>query len=116
MNTTYPSTFDDIRGWARINAVDVNEARIRFAQYAILRAIASSRILSRILVFKGGNALDFVWQPNRSTLDLDFSADMASIEVDWASTELGNVLKDVLEPSLKIATEELGIVFAIQAL
>ena len=54
-----------------------SEARIRFAQYGILRAISLSRELSRLLVFKGGNALDFIWQPNRSTSDLDFSIDMA---------------------------------------
>lgn len=33
----------------------------------------------RPLVFKGGNALDFVRSPNRSTLDLDFSADMETL-------------------------------------
>jgi predicted nucleotidyltransferase component of viral defense system len=54
----------------------MSEARRRFAQYAVLRAIASSARLSELLVFKGGNALDFVWSPNRSTSDLDFSADM----------------------------------------
>jgi len=26
--------------------------------------------------FKGGDALDFDWSPNRGTIDLDFSADM----------------------------------------
>ena len=54
----------------------MSEARRRFAQCAVLRAIASSARLSELLVFKGGDALDFVWSPNRSTSDLDFSADM----------------------------------------
>ena len=54
----------------------MSEARQRFAQYAVLRAVASPARLSELLVFKGGDALDFVWSPNRSTIDLDFSADM----------------------------------------
>lgn len=56
--------------------VGMSEGRRRFDQYAVLRAIASSAWLSELLVFKGGDALDFVWSPNRSTIDLDFSADM----------------------------------------
>ena len=60
--------------WAGERGVGMSEAPRRFAQYAVLRAIASSARLSELLVFKGGNALDFVWSPNRSTIDLDFSA------------------------------------------
>src|SRR3954453_2864499 len=112
MITTYPSTFDGIRHWANVNGIAVNEARIRFTQYATLRAIASSQTLSRTLVFKGGNALDFVWQPNRSTLDLDFSADMTGVWQDVAPMELGNVLVDTLDPGLKITTGQLGVVFS----
>jgi hypothetical protein len=52
----------------------VAEAKFRFAQYGILQAVAGSRTLSQVLAFKGGNALDFFWQPNRSTKDLDFSS------------------------------------------
>ncbi len=55
----------------------MSEARRRFAQYAVLRAIASLAWLSEPLAFKGGDdALDFVWSPDRSTIDLDFSAYM----------------------------------------
>ena len=54
----------------------MSEARRRFAQYAVLRAISSSARLRELLVSKGGDALDFVWSPNRGTIDLDFSADM----------------------------------------
>ncbi len=50
----------------------MSEARRRFAQYAVLRAIAPSARLSELLVFEGGNALDYVRSPNRSTIDLDF--------------------------------------------
>lgn len=113
MILNYPSTFSGIRDWSFNNRVDVNEGRIRFAQYAILRAIATSRTLSMMLVFKGGNALDFIWQPNRSTLDLDFSADMTVVGPNWNPMQLGDLLKGSLEEGLRVATDQLGVVFAI---
>ncbi len=73
MSGLYPPSFDSLPTWARTHNIAMTEARRRFAQYVVLRAIVSSRALSGVLVFKGGNALDFMWQPNRSTLDLDFS-------------------------------------------
>ncbi len=73
MSGLYPPSFDSLPTWARTHNIAMTEARRRFAQYVMLRAIVSSRALSGVLVFKGGNALDFMWQPNRSTLDLDFS-------------------------------------------
>lgn len=81
MTALYPSTFRDVPVWAREHGVPVAQARLRFAQYVMLRAIAASRTLSADLVFKGGNALDFMWQPNRSTLDLDFSTVQAVSDV-----------------------------------
>ena len=68
----YPTRFLDIDAWSRENGVSRDEASRRFIQYVVLAAFAQSRSLRESLVFKGGNALDFVWQPNRSTLDLDF--------------------------------------------
>jgi predicted nucleotidyltransferase component of viral defense system len=112
---SYPRALSDIRGWSRQNGMSVNEARLRFAQYGILRAIASSRALSGMLVFKGGNALDFVWEPNRSTKDLDFSADMSTIDSSWNLDRLGEFLKTSLEPALRGVTAELGTVFAIHS-
>lgn len=76
MSTRYPRATHELASWARANGVTVAEARHRFAQYVVLCAIASVGPLQESLVFKGGNALDFVWQPNRSTVDLDFSLDM----------------------------------------
>ncbi len=73
VSALYPLSFDSLPAWAREHNIAMTEARRRFAQYVMLRAIANSRALSDFLVFKGGNALDFMWQPNRSTLDLDFS-------------------------------------------
>lgn len=75
MIPAYPASFAGLGEWARAAEVPVNEARVRFAQFAILQVLAASRQLREGLVFKGGNALDFIWQPNRSTSDLDFSVD-----------------------------------------
>ena len=75
-NDLYPTTLSQVAAWARHNAVTEAAARDRYAQYVVLFAIANTRELRRSLVFKGGNALDFVLLPNRSTVDLDFSLDM----------------------------------------
>ncbi len=66
-----PQTVRDITAWAHDNAISIREARDRFAQFAILSGIGRHNQLRLALVFKGGNALDFVWNPNRSTRDLD---------------------------------------------
>ncbi len=116
MMLSYPSSFQEIRSWSKINDMSVNEARVRFAQYAILRAIASSTALSGMLVFKGGNALDFVWEPNRSTQDLDFSADMSTIDPDWDLIKLGGFLRTSLDVALRVVTSELGVVLAIHSI
>lgn len=78
MTDPYPVTFASIPHWAREHNVRADQARMRFAQYAILRAISVTGSLQSTLVFKGGNALDFIWQPNRRTTDLDFSIDETS--------------------------------------
>lgn len=106
----YPASFGEIEAWARERGVGVGEARQRFAQYAVLRAIASSASLRRILVFKGGNALDFVWSPNRSTRDLDFSADMSAPGADELDeARLGGLLSGALDASGR----ELGIAMRV---
>lgn len=84
----YPRRFDEIGSWAERQGIAVAEARRRFAQFAVLSAIAGNRNLRTSLVFKGGNALDFVWQPNRSTLDLDFSVDHANLTFDVDASEI----------------------------
>ncbi len=106
MKTHYPEVFNEISSWAERNSIQVAEARVRFVQYAVLRAVAGSRTLSEILVFKGGNALDFVWQPNRSTKDLDFSS---------TDPELGGErLRTLLSQSLEQVGRTLGLAFRIQ--
>ncbi len=118
MRPDYPAAFDTIASWARTNRVTADEARKRFAQYTILRAITSSRALSDLLVFKGGNALDFVWHPNRSTTDLDFSADMdAVLRLDpaWNPVALKDYLQTRLTAGLGTSTRLFGVVLAIHS-
>ncbi len=70
-----PRSFNELSRWANDRGFPVNEARDRLAQAAVLHSFSTSNRLRTGLVFKGGNALDFVWSPNRSTSDLDFSLD-----------------------------------------
>ncbi len=106
----YPTSFGEIGAWARESGVPLSEARQRFAQYAILRGIASSASLRELLVFKGGNALDFIWSPNRSTRDLDFSVDMTRLQgQDFVEMELQNLLSSAFATS----GPQLGIVMAV---
>jgi predicted nucleotidyltransferase component of viral defense system len=71
----FPTAPEEIEPWRRKTGLTADEARKRFMQYAILEAIASSAGLARLVAFKGGNALRFIYGNRRSTLDLDFTAD-----------------------------------------
>jgi len=84
----------------------VAEAKFRFAQYGILQAVADSRTLSRVLAFKGGNALDFVWQPNRSTKDLDFSSKDSTLTAEQ--------IRIFLTPSLERVSRSMGVLYRVQ--
>lgn len=109
----YPTSFEGVADWASKNRVSIPEARLRLAQYTILRAIASSRALRDLLVFKGGNALDFIWSPNRSTRDLDFSVDMDRLQnKDLFETELETLLSGALARTGR----ELGVTAAVHSL
>lgn len=59
-----------------------------------------------MLVLKGGNALDFVWSPNRSTKDLDFSSTDA-LE--------GDELKRLLQESLAATSRKLGTLYRVHS-
>jgi predicted nucleotidyltransferase component of viral defense system len=107
----YPRSIGDLANWARASRVTVAEARQRFAQYVALCGIASVPSLRERLVFKGGNALDFVWQPNRSTLDLDFSLEMTGAR--FAANE--DTIRDLLGRGFRVATARFGVVFAINS-
>jgi len=104
----YPISYSTIAAWAAENGVPVSEARRRFAQYGILQSIAGSQILSSSLVFKGGNALDFIWQPNRSTIDLDFSSRDPGLTV--------HRIQAFFEPSLQRVSAATGTLYRLQRL
>jgi len=95
----YPRTFQGIAAWSLSTGTPVQDTRTRFAQFVILGGIASEPSLRDNLVFKGGNALDFVLQPNRSTIDLDFSLDMTLgselADVDTLQTAVSTGLRRV---------------------
>ena len=107
----YPESYAAIAPWARQNNIPLGVARRRFAQYAVLHAIATSHRLNAMLVFKGGNALDFVWHPNRSTIDLDFSADMNLVDTAFDQS----VLQTLLQRSLAASGRILGVSFAVHS-
>lgn len=96
MSDRYPQSLEQIGAWAVRNGMGVRESRHRYAQYLVLCAIASSR-LRPILVFKGGNALDFVFQPNRSTVDLDFSFDMDRLQEAPSAEAIHSALASALQ-------------------
>jgi predicted nucleotidyltransferase component of viral defense system len=107
----YPRSIGDLSAWARTNGVTVAEARHRFAQFVALCSIASVPALRESLVLKGGNALDFVWQPNRSTADLDFSLDMSGARF---AASIGTI-RTLLERGFRVATARFGVVFSINS-
>lgn len=111
MTDNYPRALSDLSHWARSNGVTVLEARLRFAQYVVLCGIASAASLRESLVFKGGNALDFVWQPNRSTTDLDFSFDM-STKGFQANPE---TIREQLERGFRIVSPRYGVVLVVNS-
>ena len=108
MKANYPESFTALSAWAKAQEIKPSEARVRFVQGAILSAIAGSRALKPILVFKGGNALDFIWQPNRSTEDLDFSSEDPGIDEAQLQTKLTD--------TLSTTGRKLGIAFRINSI
>ena len=110
MNLAYPTTVAAIPGWAADNGIGIVETRRRFAQYEVLRGIARSDELRGVLVFKGGNALDFVYRPSRSTVDLDFSADM-----DLLSDRMDvDRLRTLPAESIESTEGDLGLLLRVQ--
>ena len=111
MTAGYPLTFAEIAVWAGGAGVTVAEARIRFAQYAVLRVVAGVRQLQSSLVLKGGNALDFVWVPNRSTVDLDFSVDPS----DSLPAFTPDSIRGLLDRGRRNVEQSLGLTLALYA-
>jgi predicted nucleotidyltransferase component of viral defense system len=94
--TGFPDDFSEVEAWASANGVSVAEARRRYAQRAILVGLSTQPILRNALVFKGGNALDFVVQPNRGTIDLDFTIDTAGSSTLQGTEALSALFSDAL--------------------
>ena len=93
----FPTAPEEIEAWRRRLGLPADEARKRFMQYAILEAIAASAGLSRLIAFKGGNALRFVYGNRRSTLDLDFTADAGfPDDADQIRARLDDALRPLL--------------------
>ena len=95
--TRFPGDFSGVEAWASTNSVTVFEARRRYAQRAILVGLSTQAVLRNALVFKGGNALDFVVQPNRGTLDLDFSMDGYALKAFTGTDDLSTLFTEALE-------------------
>jgi predicted nucleotidyltransferase component of viral defense system len=62
-------------------------------------------------VFKGGNALDFAWQPNRSTLDLDFSFDESANRF----TADVDTIRRLLEQGFRVVSSSHGVSFRVNS-
>ena len=72
----YPTSINALKDWQRRFGTTKEDARRRFVQFIILRSMAESTDLAPRVAFKGGNALRFLYGNPRSTLDLDFSAEL----------------------------------------
>ena len=72
---SYPTALEEVSAWRKTNKATLNEARRRFVQFVVLVSISMTRSLASRIVFKGGNALQFVYGNVRSTADLDFTAE-----------------------------------------
>jgi hypothetical protein len=90
----------------------MSEARRRFAQYAVLRAIASSARLSELSVFKGGDALDLRLEPepqhDRPRL-LSGHAGGGAAALDEAR------LEGMLSRALDVSGRESGVVLRVHS-
>lgn len=94
-----------------------DERRLHRRGAAAVRAVRSAlrdrkcaRLADR-LVFKGGNALDLVWQPNRSTIDLDFSLDMDGATFAASAPRI----RESLGQGLRVASNRIGIRYAVHS-
>jgi predicted nucleotidyltransferase component of viral defense system len=70
----YPTSLTELAAWCKRYGTTTDEARKRFVQFVILNSIGNVPSLREQLVFKGGNALRFLYGNRRTTIDLDFSA------------------------------------------
>ena len=74
------ATPEGLRAWAAQKDIPLSEARDRAIGTIVLHCVAYDPLLSRALYFKGGNALRFIFQSPRSTIDLDVTAAEDSLQ------------------------------------
>ena len=72
---SYPTSIAELAAWQRQRGTTTEEARRRLVQFVILVSMSSSAALRSRVALKGGNALQLLHGNQRSTLDLDFSAE-----------------------------------------
>ncbi len=106
----FPAAFSGIARWAQGRGMPAGEARRRYAQLVVLAAVAKSPSLGEMVVFKGGNALDFALQPNRSTLDLDFTLDHAPAVPDALASEIERQLR----VGCRLIASQMGMALVVQ--
>ncbi|MCA9834262.1 MAG: nucleotidyl transferase AbiEii/AbiGii toxin family protein [Thermomicrobiales bacterium] len=98
-NSNFPTSFAEVEGWSNQEGIPVLEGRSKYIQFLTLKAIADSSSLRRELVFKGGNALEFIYLENRATTDLDFTYLSAPGDLDVLKESLGERLSTALQRS-----------------
>lgn len=102
----YPISLEEMGLFVAAQKVTTNEARKRFMQFVILEAIAFSPARNH-LVFKGGNALRFVYHNRRSTVDLDFTA------MDGFPDQEQPIRK-LLDHAMRLGSERFGVKAKVQ--
>ncbi len=110
IESDFPGSVSEIIQWSHERGLPLATARVRFAQRVILISIGGNPRLRDALIFKGGNALDFVWSPNRSTIDLDFSLN-SEAEVSRTGHEQ---IRELLGRSLAAGQSRDGVMAKIQ--
>lgn len=108
----FPIRYTSVREWANQQGVSVSEAERRYCQYLILQSISGNQYLRNELAFKGGNALEFVYLPNRSTTDLDFSFLTTGQDADT----LQRISESELGSSLVRINDGFGTILRLQSL
>jgi predicted nucleotidyltransferase component of viral defense system len=106
--SAFPVSFQRLEEWARTCGASLQEARRRFAQYAVCLSVADSGLLRGVLVLKGGNALYFAYGALRSTLDMDFSAGLMEPAMDLEKS------RAALDLALSRVAARLGIRLKVQ--
>ena len=111
MKALYPRSFSDIRAWAEDTGVTNLEASIRFAQFAILHAIASSRTLSSALVLKGATRSTSSGNQTEARSTPFFCRHAGHGALEQPLSE--DLIRRLLETALGVSTRDLGVAFRI---